>query len=380
MQIALIAKAGHPHTGVGRYTSDLTQALKALGHRVALTHPIMPVPSVVARAGQHLAGLDAQAFFNNYPVRANPPRADVVHVTSQNLATVLLTRRTNIPTVVTVHDIIPYMVRDDPNLSTYRTWADRVFDQLALAGVRRARALISVSEYTRQTLQRELGIPPERVAVVHHGIDHERFCPRAVPSDLWDRYGLRRDRRYLIYVGSEDPRKDLGTLIDALALVRETEPDAALIKVGSAHFADERERLVSRARARGVADAIHFLNDVSDADLPLLYSLARVCVMPSRFEGFGIPVLESMACGTPVVAADASSLPELVGEAGLLSPPRNPVLLADAICRLLDRARWSRDWRVASLARARTFTWERAARQVLHTYEAARRDGSERAA
>jgi glycosyltransferase involved in cell wall biosynthesis len=380
MDIALIAKAGHGHTGVGRYTHEIAKTLQSLGHGVSLTHPMAPVPSALARAGRRITGLDATAFFNNYPVRAQAAPADVVHVSSQNLATVMLTRRSTVPTVVTVHDIIPYMVRNDPALSTYRTWADRLFDQLALAGVRRAHALIAVSEYTRQTVHHHLGIPTERITVVHHGIDHERFRPHDPPAEVWDRFGLRRDRRYLIYVGSEDPRKDLGTLIDALALIRETAPDVELIKVGDAHFAEERDRLLARARAQGVASAISFLNDVADADLPALYALARVCVMPSVYEGFGIPVIEALACGTPVVASDASSLPELVGDAGLLFPPRRADRLADGIRRLLDRSAWWQDWRAAALSRARDFTWDRAARRTLDVYEQARRSVHARAA
>ncbi|MGE3269824.1 MAG: glycosyltransferase, partial [Chloroflexota bacterium] len=237
MDVALIAKAGHAHTGVGRYTGALTPALQALGHRVALAHPIVPVPPALVQAGRSVAGLDAEAFFNNYPVRARPPRADIVHVSSQNLATVLLMRRPPAPTVVTVHDIIPYMVRNDPALSTYRTVADRVFDLLALAGVRRARALIADSEYTRQALHEHLGIPTSRVKVVHLGIDHERFRPVEPVTSLLERFGLRTDRRYLIYVGSEDPRKDLASLIDALARIRETDHDVELLKIGKAHFA-----------------------------------------------------------------------------------------------------------------------------------------------
>ena len=376
MRVALIAKDANTHTGLGRYAHDLSRALVAGGHRVATCYPVVPVPQALVRAGRRVAGIDAQSFFNNYPVLAGSPPAEVVHVSSQNLATVLLTRRLRAPTVVTVHDIIPYMVRHDPSLSSYRTVADRIFDRLALTGAGRAHALVAISEFTRQALWRHLGIHPDRVTVVHQGIDHERFRPRPVPPTVWDRFGLRRDRHYVIYVGSEDPRKDLGTLIDALAIVRESVPDVELIKVGRAHFDRERERLLGRAQARGAGAAIHFLDDVSDDDLPLLYGLAGVCVMPSLYEGFGFPALEAMACGTPVVAADASSLTEVVGDAGVLVRPRDARLLATGICRLIDPGAWSRDWRAAALARAGAFTWERTARLTAEVYEAARRNAN----
>ncbi len=129
LRIALIAKPGHADSGVGRYTAELQAALEALGHEVILVHPVSPIPEVVARAIRRCAHWDLAAFFNNYPVWARYPQADVYHVTSQNLATLLLLRRPPGVTVVTVHDLIPWLTRHDPELRVYNHRLDAWFDR-----------------------------------------------------------------------------------------------------------------------------------------------------------------------------------------------------------------------------------------------------------
>jgi glycosyltransferase involved in cell wall biosynthesis len=170
MRIALIAKPGHADSGVGRYTAQLRAALEAQGHEVLLVQPAAPLPAFAARAVRRLLGWDLAAFFANYPVWARYPRADVYHVTGQNLATLLLLRRPPGKTVVTVHDLIPWLTRDDPELRAYRHRLEAWFDRLALAGLRRAKQLIAVSAYTKETLVEQLHFEAERIVVVHEGV------------------------------------------------------------------------------------------------------------------------------------------------------------------------------------------------------------------
>lgn len=170
MRIALIAKRGHEDTGVGRYTGQLRAALEALGHEVLVVHPIVPLPHVLVKMVRHLLGWDLAAFFNNYPVWVRYPQADVYHITSQNLATLLLLRRPPGPTVVTVHDIIPWLVRDDLELRVYEHRLAEWFDRLALAGLDRAKLLIAVSAYSKESLVESLGLKAERIIVIHEGV------------------------------------------------------------------------------------------------------------------------------------------------------------------------------------------------------------------
>ena len=367
-RVALIAKPGGAHTGVGRYVQMLHGALSADGAQVERIAPTVPSLPGAAYTAIRRLGPDLRTFFLNYPVAAKYPSADVYHLTSQNLASLLLFRRPPGRVIVTVHDIIPFMVRNDPQFASYRSAADRLFDRMAMVGLKRADALIADSHYTKQSIVDLLKIAPEKIAVAHLGIDHGRFRPLTVPESLAERYGLSRDRRYLIYVGSEDPRKNLTTLVRALPAIRREVPEVALIKVGRAHFEAERRRLLDLAAELDVGAAIHFLDDVQDDDLPLLYNLAAVCVMPSHYEGFGFPVLEAMACGTPVVSARASSLPEIVGDAAIQFDPNDPRDLAQAVCTLLRDDATRQQKIAAGTAQAAQFTWQRTVARTSDIY------------
>lgn len=367
-RVVLIAKPGGAHTGVGRYVQMLHQQLSADGAQVERIAPtVPPLPDAAYTAIRRL-GPDLRTFFLNYPVAAKYPSADVYHLTSQNLASLLLFRRPPGRVIVTVHDIIPFMVRNEPQFTSYRNAADPIFDRMAMAGLGRADALIADSHYTKQSVVDLIKIAPEKITVAHLGIDHGRFRPLAVPESLAERYGLPRDRRYLIYVGSEDPRKNLATLVRALPAIRRELPDVALIKIGRAHFEHERRRLLDLAAELDLSAAIHFLDDVQDDDLPLLYNLATICVMPSHYEGFGFPVLEAMACGTPVVSARASSLPEIAGDAAVQFDPHDPQALALAVCTLLRDDALRQQKMRAGTEQAAQFTWPRTVAQTRDVY------------
>lgn len=369
LRIALIAKPGGSETGVGRYVQMIGDGLRVAGTaaaRVATNPPPLPAAGYAAA---RRAGIDLSAFFQTYPVWATYPPADIYHLTSQNLATLLLFRRPPGRVVVTVHDIIPYMLRTDPRLCTYRGAADRLFDRLAMAGLRRADVLLADSAYTQGCLETHLGIRRSAVEVVHLGIDHRRFT-RTPADGVKRRYGLPDGRRFVIYVGSEDPRKNLDLLLRAVAELRRALPDVELLKVGRAHFAAERVRLQSLANELGIGGAIHWLDDVPEADLAPFYSLADVCAMPSLYEGFGFPVLEALSCGTPVVCADAASLPELAGAVAALVPPADVPAMAAALHAAIATSQEDAA-QARRRAHARTFDWQQTVGRLLSIYRAA---------
>lgn len=367
-RIVLVAKRGDRHTGVGRYEQALRSELHRAGVNALEITPANPPVSGTVYSTLGRLGLDPRAFLATYPVWARYPRADVYHLTSQNLASLLVFHPPRGKVVVTVHDIIPYLLRHQPRLRPHRTVADRIFDHLAMVGLKRAHLLIAVSEDTRQCLVERLGIPAARIEVVWQGIDHARFQPESPLVGVRERYRLPAGPRYLIYVGSEDPRKDLTTLMRALALVRADMPDVELVKVGRAHFDRERQRLVEIAGQLEIRDAVHFLDDVVEDDLPSLYGLADVAVMPSLYEGFGLPALEAMACGRPLVYARAGSLPEIAGEAGIPVTPGSPEALARTLVALLGDPERRRALGRAGRDRAASFTWERTARGTISAY------------
>ncbi|MEM7334920.1 MAG: glycosyltransferase [Chloroflexota bacterium] len=171
MRVVLVTKPGHSDSGVGRYTQTLETALRQQGHEVVVIHPQIPLPDSWLAACRSRFGIDLTAFLNNYPIWVRYPKADVYHISSQNLATLLLWRRPRGKVVLTVHDIIPWMTRNDPEIGVYNHAIERFFDWLALQGIRRADRVLTDSDYTQQTLARELGtaVPPMKTVLL--GVD-----------------------------------------------------------------------------------------------------------------------------------------------------------------------------------------------------------------
>jgi glycosyltransferase involved in cell wall biosynthesis len=238
---------------------------------------------------------------------------------------------------------------------------------------RRATRVVAISGATRDDLVRHERIPPARISVVHHG-RAPWFRPvedTAALDTVRARYGL--DRPYLLFVGTLQPRKNLERLLIAFDRVAAERPELGLALVGAGGW--QRERL-DRALADVCArDRVRLLGYVPDQDLPSLYAGSLGLAFPSLYEGFGLPALEAMACGAPVLTSATSSMPEVVGEAGLLVDPLDVDAIAAGLARLADDPSLRCELGRRGLAQAAGFTWERAAREtlaVLHAAYAAR--------
>src|SRR5262249_31892651 len=194
---------------------------------------------------------------------------------------------------------------------------------------RRADAVITVSECSRHDLVSYLGLDIERIRVISEGVD-TRFRP--VVNDAWLQAVLARytiKQPYVLYVGGINARKNIGRLFTAYAQLLERHPDVALVVCGKRQW--QTDEIDATFRQLNLTDYVHFTGYVDDADLPALYSAAELFVFPSLYEGFGLPPLEAMACGTPVVTSNVSSLPEVVGDAALIVDPYDVEGLAAAI-------------------------------------------------
>jgi glycosyltransferase involved in cell wall biosynthesis len=253
--------------------------------------------------------------------------------------------------VVTVHDL-GYLYWPDAHPPRRRLYLD--LSTRFNAAV--ATLVIADSAATMRDLVVHYGTPPERIRVVHLGCGPE-FRPQGSErvADVRARYCL--PPRFVLTVGSIHPRKNLVRLIDAFAAIRPDLGDVGLVFVGR----DGWGAAEVHARARMLGDAVRFLDFADSADMPALYTAAEALAFPSLHEGFGLPAVEAMACGTPVVAAEASSLPEVVGDAGILAPPADTAALASALRAVLTDADLRARLRAAGLSRAAGFTWERCA-------------------
>ena len=269
-----------------------------------------------------------------------------------------------VPTVLTCHDVIPLVYP-----GYFSAWQRLVFRLAHWLALRAVRHVIAVSQSTRADLRRFFGLPAPRVTVIPEAAD-PRYTPRPVHeiAALRQRYGLPPG--YVLYLGSNKPHKNLVHLVQAWAFVsqRGVAREVQLVIAGpwDARYPESQHL----AEQLGLETAIRFLGTVPEADLPALYSGAVLLVFPSLYEGFGLPVLEAMACGTPVACANTSSLPEVVGDAAPCFDPNDLGALADLLVRLLTDVDWRAALREAGLRRAACFSWEETARQTLAVYTA----------
>jgi glycosyltransferase involved in cell wall biosynthesis len=263
--------------------------------------------------------------------------------------------------VITVHDLnflyYPQYLTAD---------ARRYYNAQIAWAVARADAILADSYATQRDLERLLHVPSARVTVAHLAAEEGfRPLPQAETRAILLRYGL--EPGYLLFVGTWEPRKNLPGLLEALALL---------------HAAGEKRRLVIAGRPGWLYDDIfarvqqlhleawvRFVEAVPPDDLAALYNGALLLTMPSFYEGFGFPALEAMQCGTPTVVADRASLPEVVGDAGMLINPDDPATLADAFRRIAQDPDWRAQLSAAGLKQAARFQWDAAARITLGVYQ-----------
>ena len=260
-----------------------------------------------------------------------------------------------VPHVVTVHDLTPLAFPGDSPTSVQLNYRYRLGKILE-----RSAAIIADSAWTRDDICRFYKIPQEKIQVIPLGYDRELFVPRDDLEAL-DAIGLK-GIPYILAVGSDKPRKNLLRLVRSFGMMQNS---SHCLVLAGLHGDDARKRIMAEASAYAVSDRVIFLDYVRDEDLPLLYSGATLFCYPSLYEGFGLPVLEAMACGTAVVASNTTSIPEVVGQAAILVDPANCEEIAAAMDLILNDSGRRDSLRSAGLERVAGFSWEQAARDTL---------------
>jgi glycosyltransferase involved in cell wall biosynthesis len=367
--VALTARVGvnglflsRTQTGTGQYCRHLLQAYQRLGvaSRIVVLHGHFPgLAGVGAPAGEsHWRKLWIEQVGCLWAAR----RAGVRLLHYPYLAAPLAAP---LPVVVTAHDAIPFL------FPAYRQGVRvRAYVALVALALRRAALVLTDSTAAARDLRR-LGLPADRLRVVPLGVE-ERFQPGA-PADqvrgVAERYGLAPGR-FLLYLGGFDPRKNIAGLVEAYARARARGLTYPLVLAGALTPGPLTTDPRPLARRLGVAGWVRCLGPVAEAEKPLLYQAAAAFVWPSLYEGFGLPPLEAVACGVPVVCSDRSSHPEVVGPAALLVDPTDPEALAEALCRIVADDALRAHLRGVGPAWARQFTWERTARETLEAYRA----------
>lgn len=267
---------------------------------------------------------------------------------------------TSSPHVVTLHD---GAVLSHPEwfTSSYALWRRFFIPHL----VRHADAVITVSAFAKEHLTSELDVHPEKVVAIHNGCDHDRFQPASQEERETVRRKLNLPSTYVLALASLEPRKNFRRLIDAWRILeQETSLEVPLIIAGG------RPKHLLDSQTSEQAGNVRYLGYVADDKLPALYSAASLFVYPSVFEGFGLPVLESMACGTPVVTSDTASLPEVAGDAAELIDPYSIESIAEGIYIMLNDNDRRRSLKEKGMERSKSFTWKRTAAKTLDVIDA----------
>lgn len=279
------------------------------------------------------------------------------HITNQDLA-FLLTKMELSRTVVTCYDLIPWVYYR--NRSRY--WKRNI------EGLRKADRIITISKFSKEDIIRNAGVPADRIDVIYCGVDRNVFYPRRDRTAL-DTLGIQPDARVLLYVGSEEPRKNLAVVLEAVSLVRKEIPTIMLLKVGSPGMSGSRKLITQLITKFHLEDRVFFSGDISEEMLAKYYNASDLFIFPSLYEGFGLPIIEAMACGCPVIASNTTSIPEVVGDAGILVEPDDLHKITQSIIEILIKEE-KRDFLIErGFSRVIQFDWEEAKRNTIRVYE-----------
>ncbi len=364
----------HRKAGLASYARELAMSLASAGsqHSFMTFHyganPEAPLPAALAGLPDMVTALDARRWrlsvAAHYALRRDMDhgfsRVDLFHATEH-----LLPPLTRVKTVFTFHDAI-YTLFPEYHLPMNRLYLGWMMPRF----LRRADAIIAVSECSRRDAVRLHGADPARIQVIYEGVDR-RFRPpesRQAVDEARGRLGL--PERYLLTLGTIEPRKNLVTLLEAYAALRASGSAAdlpPLVVAGKRGWLYERS--LKRVSELGLDRLVMFPGYVSDEDLPLVYAGAECFIFPSFYEGFGLPPLEALACGTPVICSNTSSIPEVVGDAAILVDPADAAALGRAIMAVLGDDELRRKLSAAGPRRASGFTWEETARRTLAVYD-----------
>ena len=288
------------------------------------------------------------------------------HLTNQSLS--FLAKKVS-PSIVTVHDLIEILEPQE--------WKAALINKYLYSGIDRADHLIAVSEYTKQAIIDRYSISPEKITVIPNGVGTEfhpieSFKTSLGYQELLGELKIEADTDVVLYVGSDHPRKNLPVALSAFhkaSLHLGGVKGVIFVKVGAAGLPAGRAATLEVVDELKLREQVRFVDSVSTEKLNQLYNIADVLIFPSRFEGFGLPPLQALAAGTPVVASNATSIPEVVGNAAVLHDPDDIDAFAASLIRVLTEQSFAADLIQQRLKQARRFGWDIAAEQIIEVYK-----------
>ncbi|MEO0136773.1 MAG: glycosyltransferase family 1 protein [candidate division WOR-3 bacterium] len=355
MKIALINDQPF-YSGMGKYAFKIFELLK---EEFALDFLLLDYKDRVLRnqKGDIIAQDKKFPLFDNKPffwyrIHKKFPEYDLYHFANQNLS--FLISKTN--SIITCHDLAPLIVPDHPS--------EKIWRRFIYWGLKKALIIMADSDSTKKDLIKIYGISEKKIKTVYLGVEHNIFRPLQNKEILKHKLNIPEDFKVILNVGTEKYRKNIPCLLKAFAKLLADYKNIILIRVG--RQSDTTRQLI---RKLGIENNIKYFENVKENELPDFYNAADIFVMPSFYEGFGLPALEAMSCGTPVVVANTSSLPEIVGEAGLKVNPYSVLEIYEGIKKLLDNRSLYSELKEKGITQAKKFTWQKTADSVAEIYE-----------
>ena len=368
MRIAILRRAPKASFSMDVYADGLIRGLKVVrpNWQIIECSPVLNIASV--RQSNWIAG--GQKYYERYwryPRTLKNLDADIFHVIDQSDGYLCYwLKRYKKPNVVTCHDLINLIKPDTFQgrakfpLISIAAW------KLAIQGMREANHILAVSSHTKKDAVEHLAIAPHNITVVPNAVD-AIFHP-LLPDDIDEfrrRRGIAKDTLCLLNVGSNNARKNILTILKTLAVLNTQGLPVMFWKVG-ADFNAEQKHFI---KIHHLESCIAYLGRPDEATLVKIYNAADVLLAPSLYEGFGLTVLEAMACGAAVVAANATSIPEVAGDAAILTAPLDVNAIVKAIQQLYDHPCYREQLVQRGLERVKQFTWEKTAAHVANVYE-----------
>jgi len=354
-----------PNTGFGNYAFEIYNELcnKCRIDHIFLNFKQRKLEKITSTSKECIARLTGFPFdykyFFYYRVQKRIPKYDLYFIANQNLSFLKLEAK-----IVFCHDIIHRVYRRSD-----KYW---LLSKLLYSGLKKAEFIIAASKSTKRDLVKFYSIPEKKISVIYEGVNHKKFKPdNSGSSSIYQKYKLSPRYRYIFHISSETPRKNVDGLVKAFYQLKTKYKltDLKLLKAGNPQYQKDRKKLLNLIKQLGLQKEIIFLDYIPEEDLSKLYNIAELFVFPSFYEGFGLPVLEAMACGTSVITSNTSSLPEIIGDAGIMVNPKNIDSIARAMGEILTNERLREDMISKGLKRAGTFSWKIAAEETLKVYE-----------
>lgn len=290
-------------------------------------------------------------------VSKNVKPDNLKHITTQEQAYLLKYLKLE-PSIVTCHDLIPWVYENNRS----RIWKDN------MEGLKKANRIITISEFSKNEIIKYLDYPEENIRIVNDAVDHELYRP-IKDKNILKQFKIPLNTKTILYVGSETQRMNIDFLMVSLAKLKKIFPDFILLKIGLPQSLGAREHLLNTITHLGLEKNVIFVGYVAEEELPLWYNAADILVYPCLYAGFGLPPLEAMACGTPVITSNTSSLPEVVGDAGIMVDPTDNDMLTTSIHDLLINSSLRDEMIQRGIKRSKLFNWNESAEKTLKVYK-----------